>query len=574
MRIRILKSIFHFLLFFYISISIFCIFTNKTYAQKASLYLAPSTGTYTVGNTFLVQVKVNSGGVAINAADGTIVFDPDKLEVVKISKENSIFTLWVQEPTFSNSLGTINFAGGKPSPGFIGAAGTIATITFRAKTAGTAHLTFASGSVLADDGKGTNILSNTGSGVYQLVAKEIVPLPPSEGASLPSRKLPPAPLVTSPTHPEENQWYSNNSPKFEWKLPQDVIQISYIIDKNPTTDSKKIFNPTSSVVFSNLEDGIWYFHISFKNQYGWGPTTHRKVMIDTTPPLPFEIEIKIKEPTDPQPVLFFETTDELSGIEEYELVIDQGESLKAKSPTKLLPQAPGTHFVVVKAFDKARNFTEAKKEFKILPIETPEIKTCPRRISPCASLTLEGKSIKNGKVRVFLQREGEEPILKEIKANEEGKWIFVSDPLKEGKYRIWVEAMDERGALSLASEVCEFYVELPSFLRFGKIAVDYLSIMATLIVLIIGLIVIIFYTWYRISLWRRKLRTETKELAQAILAAFKALREEVQDQIEYLDGRPGLTNSEAKVRDKLKEALELSEKFIGKELKDIEKELE
>jgi len=63
--------------------------------QRASLYLAPSTGTYTVGTTFLVQVKVNSGGVAINAADGTLVFDPDKLEVVKLSKEDSIFTLWV-----------------------------------------------------------------------------------------------------------------------------------------------------------------------------------------------------------------------------------------------------------------------------------------------------------------------------------------------------------------------------------------------------------------------------------------------------------------------------------------------
>jgi hypothetical protein len=32
------------------------------------------------------------------------------------------------------------------------------------------------------------------------------------------------------------------------------------------------------------------------------------------------------------------------------------------------------------------------------------------------------------------------------------------------------------------------------------------------------------------------MRKETKELAKAILTAFKALREEVQEQIEYLDG--------------------------------------
>ena len=127
---------------------------------SASLYLAPSAGTYTVGNTFSLEVKVNSGGQAINAADATLVFDTDDLEIRSISKDGSVFSLWVQEPIFSNSLGTINFAGGKPSPGFTGAAGVIFTVTFRVKNAGTADLTFASGSVLADDGKGTNILSN------------------------------------------------------------------------------------------------------------------------------------------------------------------------------------------------------------------------------------------------------------------------------------------------------------------------------------------------------------------------------------------------------------------------------
>jgi len=581
------KLIFHLTLSFCILIFAFCILVPKANGQKASLYFSPSSGTYTVGNTFLVQVKVNSGGVAINAADGTIVFDPDKLEVVKISKEDSIFTLWVQEPTFSNSQGTISFAGGKPSPGFTGAAGTIFNIYFRAKTSGTTNLTFASGSVLADDGKGTNVLGSFGTGVYNLVAKETKTIPPEEMTPQPSEEeiskptgtLPKAPRVFSPDCPDENKWCSNNSPRFQWKLPQDVIAISYALDKNPTTNPKEIFEPTSSVSFSNLEDGIWYFHINFKNQYGWGALTHRKLMIDTKPPLPFEIEVKMEDPTDPQPVLFFEAKDELSGIDYYEVTIGKGEPFQVRgitkeNPLKLPSQAPGKHLVVVRAFDKAGNFTDAKKEIEILPIETPQIKSCPKNIYPNSSLILEGKSIKNAKIRVFLQREGEEPVLKEIKAGENGKWIFVSDPLKEGKYKVWVEAQDERGALSLPSKACEFYVSLPTFLRFGKIAIDYLTVMTTLIVIIIGLLLIIFYAWYRISLWRKRLKKETKELAQAILTAFKALREEVQEQIEYLDGKPGLTDSEAKVRDKLKEALDISEKFIGKELEDIEKELE
>jgi hypothetical protein len=314
------RIILHFTLSFYVLILAFCILVPKVNAQRASLYFSPSSGTYTVGNTFLVQVKVNSGGMAINAADGTIIFDPDKLEVVRISKEDSIFTLWVQEPTFSNSLGTINFAGGKPSPGFIGAAGTIFNIYFRGKTSGTTNLTFASGSVLADDGKGTNILGSLGSGVYNLVAKEIKTVPPGEITPQPTAGPPKAPIVSSPDCPDENKWCSNNSPRLEWKLPQDVIAISYAIDKNPITNPKEIFEPISSVSYT-LEDGIWYFHINFKNQYGWGALTHRKLMIDTKPPLPFEIEVKMEDPTDPQPVLFFETKDELSGIEYYELTI-------------------------------------------------------------------------------------------------------------------------------------------------------------------------------------------------------------------------------------------------------------
>jgi len=36
-------------------------------AADASLYLSPSTGTYSIGNTFSIVIKVNTGGVSINA---------------------------------------------------------------------------------------------------------------------------------------------------------------------------------------------------------------------------------------------------------------------------------------------------------------------------------------------------------------------------------------------------------------------------------------------------------------------------------------------------------------------------
>jgi len=556
-------------------------------AEAATLYFSPSSGAYTVGGTLSVNVYDSTADQAMNAASGVISFPQDKLEVTSLSKTGSIFILWVQEPSFLNSVGTINFEGIVLNPRFTGAAGKIITTNFKVKAAGVATLNFSSGSVLANDGKGTNILANMNSGTYTLKPVTITPpaeeiLPEEEYVAPPTVGVPAAPVVSSPTHPDENKWYSNNDPEFSWKLPSDVDGgVSIYFSKSPTSNPGPLPDGLfSTKSYENVEDGIWYFHIKLRNSYGWGPITHRKVLIDTTPPLPFEIDVQREDPTDPQPILNFETTDELSGIEYYEMKIGEGEpfpaeKIKTKS-YKLPPQAPGEHPIELKIYDKARNFVLASTNINVLPIETPKITKFPTDLTPGQNLTLEGESLPEAIIEVFVQKKGEkEPTVEETKAEGEGNWSFVSSKaLEKGDYEAWVEAQDKRGALSYPTEKLTISVNLPPFIKFGTMAISYFMIMATLIVLIATAIIIIFYTWYRISLWRKRLRTETKELSQAIYGAFKALREEVQEQIEYLDKKPGVTESEKKVRDKLKEALDVSEQFIDKELKDVEKELE
>ena len=571
---------------------VFCFFflilslASGASAQNASLYLSPSTGTYTVSNTFLVQVKVNSGGVAINAADGTLVFDPDKLEVVSISKTDSVFSLWIQEPTFSNSLGTINFAGGKPTPGFSGAAGIIINITFKARTAGTANLTFAAGSVLADDGKGTNILASMGAAAFTISSRTITPTEPLE-PSVPaaSAGVPEAPIISSDTHPEETKWYPNNNPKFSWKLPPDVIEVSYEIDQKPTTNPAFIADSlTTEASFSDLEDGIWYFHINFKNQYGWGKITHRKVLIDTEVPESFEVVIDNEnDATNPTPTFLFKTTDSLSGIEYYEVIIEREDKTTTTTtpqnikdnPYKPLALPPGKHSLQVKAFDKAGNYTLASTNFEISPIKGLEITKIPISIEIGETLTVEGKAEPGITVRIYIQKLEQEPILERAKADSGGKFVLSYDKaLVKGDYLVWAQAEDERGALSDPTKKYSLEVGLPPFLKIGKIALDYLTTMITLIILIVGAVLVIFYTWYRISVWRKRVSKETKEVSQSVSGAFKALREEIEEQVSMLDRKPGLTKEEKAIRDKLQEALDVSEKFIGKEIRDVEKELE
>jgi len=550
-------------------------------AAAATLYFTPSSGT--VGQTFSIAVYVSSAEQAMNAASGIISFPPEKLEVTSLSKSGSIFNLWVQEPLFSNAAGTINFEGIVLNPGFIGSVGKIITVNFRVKSTGSAYLSFSSASVLANDGRGTNILTGTGSGNYFFQTTAIIaPAEEIEETAPPvALGIPLAPKVSSPTHPDPEKWYSNNDPEFSWQLPSDVTKVSYAIDKNPNTNPKFIAETLiDKVSFSDMEDSIWYFHINFKNQHGWGKFTHRKVLIDTQPPEPFKIIIDKKDLFDPSPILHFETTDSLSGMEYYEVKMGDREQIKTtladleRNPFQLPAQGPGKHSIEVKAFDKAENYTSAFTEIEVLPIETPVINKYPKRLNVGEKAILEGKSLPEATILVFIGEKGKEPIMEETKADSEGNWAFTSKPLEKGSYEAWVQAKDKRGALSLPSEKVSFEVDLPPFLKFGTMAISYLVIMITLIVLIAVAVAVIVYVWYRISLWRKRVRTETKEVAQAVLGAFKALREEVQEQIEYLDGKPGLTPSEEKVRDKLKEAIEISEKFIEKEIKDIEKELE
>ena len=79
-----------------------------------------------------------------------------------------------------------------------------------------------------------------------------------------------------------------------------------------------------------------------------------------------------------------------------------------------------------------------------------------------------------------------------------------------------------------------------------------------------------------IFIWRRrkeKVRKEISQAEEALRKAFKALREEAEEQIARLDGKKGLSKSEQIIYDNLTEALKISESYISEELKDIENEL-
>jgi four helix bundle protein len=573
-RWQVVRNILLFLL-----VACFLILAPKG-AQAASLYFSPSSGSYNVGSTFTVNVYVSSEDQAMNAASGIISFPLDKLEVISLSKNNSIFSLWVQEPSFSNNLGTINFEGIVLNPGFTGSNGKILAITFKVKSAGVANLNFSSGSVLANDGKGTNILKTLSNATFILNILEQVSAPPVSISGAPE-----APQIYSPTHPDSNKWYALKDAKFRWDLKEDINAARVLIGKNPDASPTVPYTPPiSEKEVANLDDGVWYFSVQLKNKNGWGAIGRYKIQIDTESPSPFEIQfVDGKETENPKPRIILDANDKLSGIDYYKIKIDDEDffivpaSQTGKDKPYTLPiQKLGKRTILVQAFDRAGNYTTAVSEFVILPLKAPVITEYPKQLLSGEILIVKGETeYPNAQTILWIEPQGETAKSYTIKNDNNGNFVFASEErLKDGIYKIWAEVVDERGAKSESSNKVTISVEKSAFIRIGSWAISFISIIVSLISLIFILIFVIWYGLYKLALLKKKAKKETIDIEEVLHKAFKFLRKEVQEEIRKLDGRPDLSNREKQIVDNLKNALKITEDYIEEEIKKIEKEIE
>lgn len=360
-----------------ISLGVFALFVLPLSALAqvapgvASFALTPASGEYGVGKTFTVSVSASSPD-PFNSANATLNFDKDLLSVTSVSKSSSAFSLWAVEPSSSNSAGTVSFEGGNTTP--LTGKKTLLVITFKTLKEGKAKLAFASGSILAADGKGTDILGVKGEAIFDISASapaDTPPPPPPPPPAAAGGPIPDAPEITSTTHPNENAYSSAPKAKFTWDLPADVTAVRMSLDAKEKTIPTTSYDPAiADKEFDQLTDGVMYFHLRYKNDSGLGPTTHKKIMVDKTPPEIFKLDI-LTDASTTDVTLKFNATDTLSGIDHYEVIVDGGTPVKAslndlKTGVYTLPsQSPGDHTVKVNALDKANNTIGVEGKFVI-----------------------------------------------------------------------------------------------------------------------------------------------------------------------------------------------------------------
>ncbi len=346
-----------------VAATLLLLFPSVTFGAR--LHFSPASGSYTVGSTLSVGVYASTDK-ALNAISGAISFPEDVLQVTSISKNQSIISLWVQEPSFSNTNGTVNFEGIVLNPGYTGESGKVLTINFRVKTAGTANLNFSSGSILANDGSGSEILSAKGSAQFTLIAEvpqEIVEDDTEVQQTDEGSGLTPAPKVAT-TILNPSGWANVTDGLFTFDISPDATALRLLLDDKPDSIPTVVYAPPiTQKEIHDLPEGESYLHVQTRTDAGWGEVAHFKIAIDTRQPNELTVEQAITTvgSFDVQ-TLTIAGGDADSGVERIEVLLDGHEPkvfTNASYATYIVPELSlGAHVVRVRVYDNAGNYRE------------------------------------------------------------------------------------------------------------------------------------------------------------------------------------------------------------------------
>ncbi|HWC57775.1 MAG TPA: cohesin domain-containing protein [Candidatus Paceibacterota bacterium] len=545
------------------------LFSFASHVAAATLSLLPAQTTVVVGDTVLVTIVTNTAGTFINNAEATLQFPTDTLDVVSVSRSSSIFPLWVEEPSFS--AGTISFNGGVANPGYNGTNGTIITIVFRAKKAGTAALSFSDAAVRANDGLGTDVLTQKGSSTITIEpAQAPLPPPPPVKSSIPDR-----PIITSATNPNQDQWYASSTASFNWNIPSSTItSIQASLDQSAKVLPTGTYdNSVTQKTINNLHDGTYYFHLRFANAQGWSPVAQYKINIDTTPPEPFTPTIQT---VNNQNILTLNAKDVLSGIAYYMLRIDDALPMRVGLDTlsnnqytlPLLNQ--GTHTIVASAYDAAGNHTDASVTFTSVAIVPPTLSLSSNDITKGDSVIVSGKSLyPHVGVDIALTADG-----KEIDH-------LPQTTAADGSFSLPLDNVKTTGIIALSarivvSDTVHSNPSTPVYLtvhtpKITKVTIAVFWIALCLIIVVL-LLILLYIGWHKFFGLRKKIEKELQAIATDTHTATTLLKEELLVQLAALEKSSAdrkLTKKQEVITAKLQKNIDRIDAFIEKKLKKL-----
>jgi hypothetical protein len=454
------------------------------------------------------------------------------------------------------------------------------SVTFKSLTSGAARVAISGGSVLAADGRGTNVLTNMNGGAYTLAAVASQPTPEVIVEYVAPANTPTAPQVTSVTHPDQNSWYQKTDAVLSWKLPAGVTAVRTLLDTQAVSVPTKVYdNPISTLSLTDVPQGISYFHVQLKNADGWGRVTHYKLAIDSKKPESLSIAVASDtDASNPEQNLILLVQDATSPVLKFKVQLDGASPFDfiATSSSSSLPLPsvnPGYHTVVIEAFDAAGNSIANSFSFTVTSFEKPIFTEYPTTLGLGVIPAIKGITKSGAKVTVSLTTPQSESKDYEVLAQADGSFMFIpEDPFVVGVYSLTAVATDVSGAKSEPSDAIKMYVTKPGYLVIGSFLVSLLSVVIPLVALLVLTWFMVLYCIGRIRTLRARVLLESREVEAMLLKEFAHIRSVLTDQetkLLALRKTSKLTLAEEELINEIDSALKIAETRVTKEVHDV-----
>lgn len=192
-------------------------------------------------------------------------------------------------------------------------------------------------------------------------------------------------------------------------------------------------------------------------------------------------------------------------------------------------------------------------------------------------MSIKGKAPPASQVIFYLQDEQNTVTTSTVLADQNGRFIFVSDKrLPDGQYIVWAEIADSTGAKSLPSTRFDLTVRKPIYWEFGGELINILAVAITILALLLLLFLIFLFAWRKWKKTRDHIRREIDEAEESARKEFNVLKESVGQQVAILERRKATKQAsveEEQSLERIKSDLGRAEQNINKELKNVKKEV-
>ena len=306
-----------------------------------------------------VTVSVDPHEEALDTARAVVTFDPRILNATSVQLSGALDRV-APGNYFDSETGMISWgAFTLNSP--VTTPTSFMTVTFMAVATGEGNIAISADSrAIADGEERINVSALGKATVMVKEATESVP-----GVALLA--------VESPTHPNQNTWYSNTSVELSWtELDGDTPVAQYLYSWGLDTQTQpfvRLDGATKEVSLEAKADGLYYFQLKGVQKDGREtPTATRFVRVDTTVPNPIDLSVQDDKILVGESAWFlFATTDETSGVVDYQVAINDSEFQTQVSPLEIEDLSAGTYFFRVAALDRAGNVTYGGVSVRVYP---------------------------------------------------------------------------------------------------------------------------------------------------------------------------------------------------------------